>query len=209
MSNEEIKFHSCLAGRILFIYSLFPRGRTLTNFLFRELLTEKPAPNCFDKCLLIFLSWSNPISNGRSMSSRRRKHPNEQLTAKQPLEMPSDLSSVCDGGGIRLSRSSLVVFLLFVGARLISARFNNINDCDETFNYWEPAHFMMFGKGFQTWEYSPLYAIRSYFFLWLYMIPASCAKLLFNIDKSTIFYLTRICLALVGALVETFLYRYD
>ncbi len=142
------------------------------------------------------------------MSSRRRKHPNEQLTAKQSLEMPTDSPSVLDGG-IRLSRSSLVVFVLFAVARLISARFNNINDCDETFNYWEPAHFLLYGQGFQTWEYSPLYAIRSYFFLWLYMIPASFAKLILSADKVTIFYLTRICLALVGALVETFLYRYD
>jgi hypothetical protein len=25
--------------------------------------------------------------------------------------------------------------------------------CTETFNYWEPTHFLMFGYGMQTWEY--------------------------------------------------------
>ena len=29
----------------------------------------------------------------------------------------------------------------------------------------------MFGKGFQTWEYSPVYAIRSYAYLLLHTLP--------------------------------------
>lgn len=143
------------------------------------------------------------------MSSRRRKLQNDLGTGKRSMNNPpSHDSPFALENSVNFSKSSLVVFLLFAVARLISARFNNINDCDETFNYWEPAHFLLYGKGFQTWEYSPVYAIRSYFFLWLHMIPAYFAKLLhLNIDKITVFYLTRICLALVGALVESFLYR--
>ena len=38
-------------------------------------------------------------------------------------------------------------------------------DTDEVFGYWEPLHYLQFNKGMQTWEYSPLYAIRSYTFL--------------------------------------------
>lgn len=37
---------------------------------------------------------------------------------------------------------------------------STIADCDEVFNYWEPLHLLLYGSGFQTWEYSPLYAIR-------------------------------------------------
>ncbi|RLN49260.1 hypothetical protein BBJ28_00026990, partial [Nothophytophthora sp. Chile5] len=39
--------------------------------------------------------------------------------------------------------------------RVASALVNPIADCDETFNYWEPLHFLLYGFGFQTWEYSP------------------------------------------------------
>ncbi|POI29171.1 hypothetical protein CIB84_007079, partial [Bambusicola thoracicus] len=33
-------------------------------------------------------------------------------------------------------------------------------------------HYLIYGKGFQTWEYSPAYAIRSYAYLWLHALPA-------------------------------------
>lgn len=33
-------------------------------------------------------------------------------------------------------------------------------------------HYLVYGKGFQTWEYSPTYAIRSYAYLWLHALPA-------------------------------------
>ena len=38
-------------------------------------------------------------------------------------------------------------------ARVLSALFNLIHDCDEVFNYWEPLHFLLYGNGFKTWEY--------------------------------------------------------
>ena len=37
----------------------------------------------------------------------------------------------------------------------------------EVFNYWEPAHFLVHGWGFQTWEYAPQFGIRS----WTYILP--------------------------------------
>lgn len=40
-----------------------------------------------------------------------------------------------------------------------------ISDCDETFNYWEPTHYLQYGYGLQTWEYAPVYGLRS----WLYI----------------------------------------
>jgi hypothetical protein len=34
--------------------------------------------------------------------------------------------------------------------RALSSAINIIHDCDETFNYWEPLHFLLFGKGLQV-----------------------------------------------------------
>ena len=48
--------------------------------------------------------------------------------------------------------------LALVVARIWGALTLMITDCDETFNYWEPAHYVQHGWGFQTWEYSPEYA---------------------------------------------------
>ncbi|XP_057282525.1 alpha-1,2-mannosyltransferase ALG9-like [Pezoporus wallicus] len=63
-------------------------------------------------------------------------------------------------------------FKCLISARFCAALLSNISDCDETFNYWEPTHYLVYGKGFQTWEYSPAYAIRSYAYLWLHALPA-------------------------------------
>ncbi|EMP35143.1 Alpha-1,2-mannosyltransferase ALG9 [Chelonia mydas] len=63
-------------------------------------------------------------------------------------------------------------FKCLISARFCAALLSNISDCDETFNYWEPMHYLVYGKGFQTWEYSPVYAIRSYAYLWLHALPA-------------------------------------
>lgn len=37
--------------------------------------------------------------------------------------------------------------------RVVSALFMPIMDCDETYNFVEPTHFLAYGFGFQTWEY--------------------------------------------------------
>ena len=50
---------------------------------------------------------------------------------------------------------------------------SGISDCDETFNYWEPLHYLIYGKGFQTWEYDPQYGLRSYFYILLHTGVAS------------------------------------
>lgn len=44
------------------------------------------------------------------------------------------------------------------------------------YNYWEPLHYIWRGKGFQTWEYSPEFAIRSYFYLLLNSFPGFVAQ---------------------------------
>lgn len=44
-------------------------------------------------------------------------------------------------------------FCFLMIARYYSAVYNNIHDCDEVFNYWEPLHYLLYKSGFQTWEY--------------------------------------------------------
>jgi len=58
--------------------------------------------------------------------------------------------------------SYFFVFLVLAVVRLLSVFFAILNDCDEVYNYLEPVHFLTYGTGFQTWEYSPEFALRSY-----------------------------------------------
>ena len=44
-------------------------------------------------------------------------------------------------------------------------------------------HYLMFGSGFQTWEYSPKYAIRSYAYVVLHTIPGKLQVHLFEANK--------------------------
>ena len=55
-----------------------------------------------------------------------------------------------------------VVLPIFIGWRVWYANRLPIMDCDEVYNYWEPLHYMLFGTGMQTWEYSQHFALRTY-----------------------------------------------
>jgi alpha-1,2-mannosyltransferase len=80
-----------------------------------------------------------------------------------------------------------------------------IQDCDEVFNYWEPTHYFNHGFGLQTWEYSPEYSIRSWFYIVLHGIVGKLTWL-FVSKKTTEFYLTRTVLGLACAFCETRLF---
>lgn len=69
-------------------------------------------------------------------------------------------------------------FYVFLTANLIAALFAPIQDCDETYNYWEPTHYLSHGYGRQTWEYSPEYSIRSWFYIGLHAIVGNFRRLL-------------------------------
>lgn len=47
-------------------------------------------------------------------------------------------------------------------------------------------HFLLYGTGMQTWEYSPLYAIRSYAYLWLHALPACLHAHVLQTNKVTL-----------------------
>jgi alpha-1,2-mannosyltransferase len=98
-------------------------------------------------------------------------------------------------------------FYFFLGANLLAAMFAPIQDCDETFNYWEPTHYLSHGYGLQTWEYSPDYAIRSWAYIAFHAVIASFRRLLPFPTKTGEFYFVRYALAFICAICETQLFR--
>ncbi|KAG7397570.1 mannosyltransferase [Phytophthora boehmeriae] len=101
---------------------------------------------------------------------------------------------------------------LLILPRAASALLNPIADCDETFNYWEPLHYLLYRFGFQTWEYSPVYALRSYVYLLLHLVLAKATALgatlgLVADQKLLLFYGLRAALGLLSAYAEALFYR--
>ncbi|KAJ3049129.1 mannosyltransferase [Rhizophlyctis rosea] len=100
-----------------------------------------------------------------------------------------------------------VAFKLLLAARLIAAILSNISDCDEVFNFWEPTHYLQHGMGLQTWEYSPVYAIRSWTYASLHAGILETIQLLVAKNKLQSFYFCRGVLGAVSAYSEATLYR--
>jgi len=98
-------------------------------------------------------------------------------------------------------------FKTFVSARLCSAIWAYIADCDETFNYWEPLHYIINGHGLQTWEYSPQFGLRSYTYLLLQGVPGWVYQKIFNPSPILIFYMVRCMLGFGCAVMERFMYK--
>lgn len=98
-------------------------------------------------------------------------------------------------------------FKLLMSARLCAAFWSSISDCDETFNYWEPTHFLFFGKGHQTWEYDPAFALRSYLYLLAHGLPGYIYNLMFEPNRMYILYLIRCLFALASSLCEVYFYQ--
>ncbi|KAK3748629.1 hypothetical protein QZH41_016680, partial [Actinostola sp. cb2023] len=99
------------------------------------------------------------------------------------------------------------IFKLLLSTRFCSAFLSNISDCDETFNYWEPTHYLLYGTGFQTWEYSPQFAIRSYGYILLNALPGFVQVYLLKANKVLVFYFLRFVLSIVCAASESYFYR--
>lgn len=96
-------------------------------------------------------------------------------------------------------------FCLFGAVNLVAALYAPIQDCDETFNYWEPTHYLDHGYGLQTWEYSPEYAIRSWLYIVLHAVPGKLASI-FSAKGAYQFYVIRALLSLLCAFAQTRLY---
>ncbi|KAK7465430.1 mannosyltransferase [Stygiomarasmius scandens] len=91
--------------------------------------------------------------------------------------------------------------------RVTAAMYSNIDDCDEVFNFWEPLHFFDRGYGFQTWEVTPQYAIRSWAYILMHILPVKIARFLAVNEKRVAFFAVRIFLAGISSLAEVTLYR--
>ncbi|RCI10342.1 hypothetical protein L249_4341 [Ophiocordyceps polyrhachis-furcata BCC 54312] len=101
----------------------------------------------------------------------------------------------------------ITAFYLFLAANTVAAMWAPIQDCDETFNYWEPTHYLSNGYGLQTWEYSPDYAIRSWLYVALHAVVGSVRRLLPRSTKVSEFYFVRFTLAFICALCQTVFFK--
>jgi alpha-1,2-mannosyltransferase len=84
--------------------------------------------------------------------------------------------------------------LVVIALAALAASFSPILDCDETFNYWEPLHYLLYGNGLKPWEYSEKYALRPYALLYLLLVPARLMRL-FGIRKWAVFKICKFVLA--------------
>ncbi|KAG6337066.1 hypothetical protein ID866_2019 [Astraeus odoratus] len=74
------------------------------------------------------------------------------------------------------------------------------------FNFWEPLHFLEHGYGFQTWEVTPTFAIRSWAYVLLHL-PLARLGNVFASGKRPSFFAVRIGLAVLSTLCEAKLCR--
>lgn len=96
---------------------------------------------------------------------------------------------------------------MLVLIRVCAATWSNIQDCDEVFNFWEPLHYLDQGHGFQTWETSPAYALRSWAYVLLHIFPAKFPIWLASLDKRHAFFGLRMIFAFTTSFCEARLYR--
>jgi len=96
---------------------------------------------------------------------------------------------------------------ILISARLGSAVWSGISDCDETYNYWEPAYQLLYGHGLQTWEYDPKFALRSYLYIMMHLVPAWVYAIIAQPNPMLVFYISRFMFGLVCALCEVYFYR--
>eukprot|EP00088_Acartia_fossae_P061658 TRINITY_DN7413_c0_g1_i12.p1 TRINITY_DN7413_c0_g1~~TRINITY_DN7413_c0_g1_i12.p1 ORF type:complete len:603 (+),score=24.17 TRINITY_DN7413_c0_g1_i12:65-1873(+) len=104
------------------------------------------------------------------------------------------------------SPSAFTAWKLILSIRIGSAVWSGISDCDETYNYWEPTHHLIYGQGLQTWEYDPKYALRSYLYLLVHALPGWLYTKLVSENPLQVFYLTRFLLACICSSCETYFY---
>lgn len=89
---------------------------------------------------------------------------------------------ICDPSRDFLSMSE-EAFLFLHGTDSPSV---NVHVCNcRDYLLWQ-MHYLLYGTGMQTWEYSPLYAIRSYAYLWLHALPACLHAHVLQTNKVTI-----------------------
>ncbi|CAB5362776.1 unnamed protein product [Rhizophagus irregularis] len=148
---------------------------------------------------------------------RKRRGPSSpKETEKTGTPLPESSSSsrvIIKASARRLTtpccppgKTAFSAFSAFLFVRITAALLSNIADCDEVFNYWEPTHYLQYGYGMQTWEYSPIYAIRSWAYIRLHAIVGNVFSSLFNHDKIKVFYAIRVIFAVICSICEMLFY---
>ena len=103
------------------------------------------------------------------------------------------------------SLSFAIRLLLLV--RTCGAMYGIIADCDEVFNFYEPLHYFTHNTGFQTWELSPQFAIRSWTYVLLHWPLAHLGPKILQLGKRPAFFALRISLGAVSSYCEARFYR--
>lgn len=92
------------------------------------------------------------------------------------------------------------LFTATLAMTVLSVCFNTIPDCDEVYNYWEPLHRLLAGRGFQTWEYSPDFALRSWLYIALHAAAVRAAAVVAHVPSRVgLFFLLRALFAFAAA----------
>ncbi|GLJ37297.1 hypothetical protein SUGI_0756550 [Cryptomeria japonica] len=138
-------------------------------------------------------------SSSSELRQRRGEATNKTIPDREddhPKSATKETSTVLGWG---------IPFIVLIAVRTISARSNLIHDCDEVFNYWEPLHYLLYKSGFQTWEYSSEFALRSYLYIVLHALIAAPASWWFGMGqgKVAVFYLVRLFLGFASAVSDT------
>jgi len=159
--------------------------------------------------------------NAATASKHKRKgtsgeNAEEKSELRTTLTEPAKRSAPCNDGNslkpddqLRIWEPEVPVALLaFCTLRVYAAISTCVADCDETFNYWEPLHYLLYGSGLQTWEYSPEYALRSY----AYLVPFAFVgeflkKFGLQNDKVFVFYGLKAFMGLCCGFCEALMYK--
>ncbi|PSS05865.1 Dol-P-Man:Man(6)GlcNAc(2)-PP-Dol alpha-1,2-mannosyltransferase [Actinidia chinensis var. chinensis] len=140
-----------------------------------------------------------------ALSTRqRRQQPSDSASPSSPSYTKHDKPERSVGGEAADRGLAWTLPLFALGMlRYMSATSNIIHDCDEVFNYWEPLHYLLYKSGFQTWEYSSQFALRSYMYLIFHKVVGGPASWVFSEEKVRVFYAVRIFLGLLSVITET------
>lgn len=98
----------------------------------------------------------------------------------------------------------VAAFLLLALTHYFAAAFLPVADCDETFNFIEPIHYLLYGSGKQTWELCTQYALRSWLFSWIYAWPAVFIRGAASLSSADVYFYLRIFNGRIAALAELF-----
>ncbi|XP_075236016.1 alpha-1,2-mannosyltransferase Alg9 [Lycorma delicatula] len=145
-------------------------------------------------------------AQGNNIQSQKKEHSKKSKKMSGNINLKREELKTASDIGVSYP-SGDTAFKALLSARFCAAVWSHVTDCDETYNYWEPSHFMLLGNGFQTWEYSPQYALRSYTYLLLHIIPAWIYNQILQPNRILIFYFLRCLLGLVSALCEVYFYK--